>query len=392
MMKKKFETLAIRATLKASQYKEHSAPVYLTSSYAFDNAEEGAALFAGDKEGYMYSRVSNPNTDGFARKLALLEEAEAGVATATGMSAIFSVFGSLLKTGDHMLASKSIFGSSRHIIESILPEWGIHHDFIGVKDKEAWAKAFKLNTKLVFVETPANPSLDLIDITSIAELCHQNGAVLIVDNCFATPYLQQPIRLGADLVVHSATKFIDGQGRVMGGAILGSKKHIEICSNFIKKTGPSLSAFNAWVLEKSLETLAVRMDRHCSNAVSLARYLQGHPEIEKVAYPFLESSADFELAKRQMKQGGGLVGCFVRGGLSRGRAFLNALEMHSLTANLGDTRSIATHPASTTHSKLSQNQQLEIGITPNFLRFSVGLEHIEDIIADIEQALLKSKP
>ncbi len=247
------------------------------------------------------------------------------------------------------------------------------------------------NTKLVFIETPANPTLDLVDIQWLANLCHQYDALLIVDNCFATPYLQQPVTLGADIVVHSATKFLDGQGRVMGGAILSSKKIIEKCHLFIQKSGPTLSPFNSWVLSKSLETLAVRMDRHCDNALALATYLESHPEIEKVRYPFLPSFEQYELAKRQMKKGGGLVSCTLRGGVERGRKFLNALELHSLTANLGDTRSIATHPASTTHSKLTSEQQEEVGITPGLLRFSVGLEHIDDIISDIDQALTKSK-
>ncbi len=390
-MKKKFETLAIESRLSTSAFREQSPPIYMTSSYSFENAEARAALFSGDQEGYMYSRVSNPNTDDFATKLAVLEGAENGIATASGMSAIFAVFAALLKSGDHILASKSIFGSSRHVIEHILPQWNIGHTWVDIHDTKAWTEAFKMNPQLVFVETPSNPSLDLIDIDWLAQLCHENNALLVVDNTFATPYLQQPILLGADLVVHSATKYIDGQGRVLGGAICGSQKQLEKCLEFVRKTGPSQSPFNGWVLSKSLETLAVRMDRHCSNALQLATHLKSHKEIEKVAYPHLPNSSDYELARRQMRQGGGLVGCFVKGGLSRGRAFLNALQLHSLTANLGDTRSIATHPASTTHSKLDTKQQLEIGITPGFLRFSVGLEHIDDIIADIDQALFKTK-
>lgn len=389
-MKRKFETIAIRTQLEKSQFQEHSIPLYLTSSYAFQSAEEGANLFAGDSDGYMYSRVSNPNSDDFANKLAILEGAEAGIATASGMSAIFSTFAALLKSGDHIIASKSIFGSSHHVIENILPDWGIGHSFVNIKDKTAWMNAFKQNTKLVFVETPANPTLDLIDIQWLANLCSQHNALLVVDNCFTTPYLQQPLAHGADIVVHSATKFLDGQGRVMGGAILSSKRIIEKCHLFIQKSGPTLSPFNSWVLSKSLETLAVRMDRHCENALALATYLQSHPAIEQVRYPFLPSFDQYELAKRQMKKGGGLVSCIVRGGVVKGRIFLNTLRLHSLTANLGDTRSIATHPASTTHSKLSSKQQEEVGITPGLLRFSAGLEHIDDIIADIDQALKKS--
>lgn len=390
-MNRKFETIAIRTQLEKSQFKEHSIPMYLTSSYAFQSAEEGADLFSGDSDGYMYSRVSNPNSDDFSHKLAMLEDAESGIATASGMAAIFSVFAALLKSGDHIISSKSIFGSSHHVIENILPDWGIETSFAEIKDKSVWEKAFKKNTKLVFIETPANPTLDLIDIEWLASLCHEHDTLLVVDNCFATPYLQQPIKLGADIVVHSATKFLDGQGRVMGGAILSSHKIIEKCHLFIQKTGPTISPFNSWVLSKSLETLAVRMNRHCDNAIALAKFFESHPEIEQVRYPYLPSFDQYTLAQRQMKKGGGLVSCIVKGGVERGRKFLNALELHSLTANLGDTRSIATHPSSTTHSKLSPQQQQAVGITPGLLRFSAGLEHIDDIIADVELALEKSK-
>ena len=386
-MKQKFETLAIRAQAERSQHKEHTVPLYLTSSYVFEDVEQGAALFSGGHDGYMYSRVANPNTDEFANKLALLEGGEAGIATATGMSAVFSTFGALLKAGDHLVSSTSIFGSTRHVIEQILPGWDIGYSFVSLKDKEGWQKAFNKNTKLVYVETPANPTLDLVDIEWLAGLCHDHGALLIVDNCFATPYLQQPLQLGADIVLHSATKFLDGQGRVMGGAIVGSSEVIEKCSAFIQKTGPSLSPFNAWVLSKSLETLAVRMDRHCDNAMRLAEFLTDRKEVAKVVYPFLPGFEQYELARKQMKMGGGLVTCDLAGGLGAGKKFMNALKLHSLTANLGDTRSIATHPASTTHSKLTPEQQLQIGISPGLVRFSVGLENIEDILADVEQAL-----
>jgi len=390
-MKQKFETIAIRTQAKRSQNKEHSVPLYLTSSYAFDSAEEGAELFSGESDGYMYSRMSNPNSDEFAQKLTLLEGAEAGIAAATGMSAVFSTFGALLNAGDHVVSSNSIFGSSHHVIENILPKWDIEFTIVDIKDEKGWTNAFKANTKLVFVESPANPTLDLIDIEWLADLCRQNGALLIVDNCFATPYLQQPISLGADLVLHSATKFLDGQGRVLGGAIVGSTELIEKITGFVQKTGPTLSPFNSWVLSKSLETLAVRMDRHCENALKLAQYLETNPEVSDVTYPFLPTFPQFELAKKQMRQGGGLVTCKVNGGIERGRKFLNALELHSLTANLGDTRSIATHPASTTHSKLTPEQRVQVGITPGLVRFSAGLEHIDDIVADIEKALKATK-
>jgi O-succinylhomoserine sulfhydrylase len=390
-MKHKFETLAIRTQSERSQNKEHSVPLYLTSSYAFSSAEEGAALFSGEQEGHMYSRISNPNSDEFAQKLALLEGGETGIATASGMSAVFSTFGALLKSGDHVVASNSIFGSSHHVIENLLPNWDIQFTFVDILDEQGWINAFKPNTRLVFIETPANPTLDLIDIEWLADLCHKNGALLIVDNCFATPYLQQPLKFGADVVLHSATKFLDGQGRVLGGAIISSSEIIEKCAAFIQKTGPNLSPFNSWVLSKSLETLAVRMDRHCENAWKLAAYLESSLEVDDVVYPFLPSFKQFELATKQMKQGGGLVTCKVKGGVDRGRGFLNALKLHSLTANLGDTRSIATHPASTTHSKLTPEQQSQVGITPGLVRFSLGLEHTDDILEDIEQALENSK-
>ena len=388
-MKQKFETAAIRAQTVRSQYKEHSVPLYLTSSYIFENAEEGAALFAGEQQGYMYGRVADPNGDEFAAKLALLEGAEDAVATATGMAAVFSTFGSLLRSGDHLVASRSIFGSTRHVIENILPQWGIGYTLVDLMDTEAWEQAFTERTKMVFLETPANPTLDLANIEWLANVCHQNNALLVVDNCFATPYLQQPLTFGADLVLHSATKFLDGQGRVSGGAIAGSGELVGSCRAFIQKTGPTLSPFNAWVLSKSLETLAVRMDRHCENAQDLAEYLRNRKGIVKVIYPFLPEFNQYELAQKQMKKGGGLVTCTLEGGLDAGKKFLNAVRLHSLTANLGDTRSIATHPASTTHSKLSPEQQRQIGITPGLVRFSVGLEHIDDIISDIDQALKK---
>ncbi|MEN8248928.1 MAG: aminotransferase class I/II-fold pyridoxal phosphate-dependent enzyme [Bacteroidota bacterium] len=386
-----FETLAIRTQSERTHQKEHSVPLYLTSSFTFDNAEEGAGIFSEEIEGNLYSRFSNPNTDEFIEKLSMLEGAEAGVATATGMAAIYTVFAALLKAGDHIVASSAIFGSSKKVIDSVLPNHGIEFTFVDVDDNNSWQEAIQANTKLIFVETPSNPTLKIADLEFLNKLCVQNELIFVVDNCFATPYLQQPVKFGADLVVHSATKFIDGQGRVLGGAILGKEKYIEACYDFVRKTGASLSPFNAWVLSKSLETLAVRMDRHCSNAEKISQYLEAHEEVENVIYPHSSLHPQYELAKKQMRFGGGLVGCELKGGKERGARFLNALKIHSLTANLGDTRSIATHPASTTHSKLSEEEQLEVGITPGFIRFSVGLEHIDDLIEDIEQALKASK-
>ena len=391
MGKTHFETLAIRTQSERTHQKEHSVPLYLTSSFTFDSAEEGAGIFSEEIEGNLYSRFTNPNSDEFAQKLSLLEGAETGVATATGMAAIYTAFAALLKTGDHVVASSAIFGSSKKVIDGVLPNFGIEFTFVDVDDTEGWKKAIQPNTKLLFVETPSNPTLKIADLEFLSNLCVQNELIYMVDNCFATPYLQQPVQHGADLVLHSATKYIDGQGRVLGGAILGKKKYVDTCYDFVRKTGASLSPFNAWVLSKSLETLAVRMDRHCSNAEKIYQYLENHEEVEKVIYPHAPSHPQYELAKKQMKFGGGLVGCELKGGKERGARFLNALKIHSLTANLGDTRSIATHPASTTHSKLTEAEQLEVGITPGFIRFSVGLEHADDLINDIEQALKASK-
>ncbi len=385
-----FETDAIRIQTAKTEQKEHSVPLFLTSSFTFDNAEEGAALFANEKTGNIYSRFSNPNVDEFAHKIAHLEGAEMGIATATGMAAIFVSLAAHLKQGDHVVASKSLFGNTLHILNSILPEWGIETTFVSLCDRAGWEKAFRPQTKWALIETPSNPTLDIIDIEWLAGLTKSKNVGLMVDNCFCTPYLQKPLKWGADLVIHSATKWIDGQGRVMGGAIAGSEKLIKPCYDFIRRTGASLSPFNAWVLSKSLETLHVRMDRHCENAMALSNYLEGHSKIEKVIYPFLASYEHYETARKQMRQGGGIVTVILKGdNATSGVNFLNALEMFSLTANLGDSRSIATHPASTTHSKLSKEEQREVGISPGLIRFSVGLEHIEDIIADIEKGLSK---
>ena len=384
-----FETMAIRSQSERSHQREHSVPLYLTSSFVFDSAEMGAEIFKGEIEGNLYSRFSNPNTDEFVRKLCLLEGCERGVATASGMAAVYTSFAAHLKQGDHILASSAIFGNSNYIITQILPKMGVEYTLVDVEDNQAWESAVKPNTKLLYVESPANPTLKIADLAFLGRLCKANNILYAVDNCFATPYLQKPAQFGADLIIHSATKFIDGQGRVLGGAIVGSDAVIEKCYGFIRRTGASLSPFNAWVLSKSLETLAVRMDRHCSNASKLAEFLDGHSAISQVHYPFSPNNPRLELAKKQMHQGGGLVGCELKGNLGQCQDFLNALQIHSLTANLGDCRSIATHPASTTHSKMSPEEQLAVGITPGFIRFSTGLEHIDDLLADIDHALKK---
>ena len=386
-----FETLAIRTQIEQTAQKEHATPLYLTSSFTFESAEHGAQLFNNEVEGNLYSRFSNPNTDEFIDKLCLLEGCHSGVATASGMAAVYSSMAAILKQGDHIISSGAIFGNSRYVLTNILPNMGIEYTFVDVDDNEAYEKAIRPNTKMIYVETPSNPTLKSANLTYLGNLCESHGIIFSVDNCFATPYLQQPVKYKADLVIHSATKYIDGQGRVLGGAILGREEHVKSCYDFIRRTGASLSPFNAWVLSKSLETLAVRMDRHCENAGKLAQYLVDHEAVDEVIYPHHKSYKQYDLAKKQMSQGGGLVGCVIKGGVERGSKFLNALKMLSLTANLGDTRSIATHPASTTHSKMSKEDQLSVGITEGFLRFSVGLEHINDIIKDIDHALSKSK-
>ncbi len=386
-----FETQAIRLQSERTHQKEHAVPLYLTSSFTFDSAEEGAAIFSGEQEGNLYSRFSNPNTDEFIQKMCALEKCEAGIATASGMAAVFTSLAATLKSGDHVIAASAIFGNSRYILSQILPGYGIECTFVEVDTNEAWEKAVQPNTKLLFVETPSNPTLKIADLKFLGDLCEQHKLIFAVDNCFATPYIQTPVDFKAHLVIHSATKYIDGQGRVLGGCIVGTEEHLKKCYDFIRRTGASLSPFNAWILSKSLETLALRMERHSSNAEKVNEYLKQHDEINYTIYPLDKDSENYELAKSQMKLGGGLVGCEVEGGKQRGAKFLNSLKMLSLTANLGDSRTIATHPASTTHSKLPENEQLEVGITQGFIRFSVGLEHVEDIIKDIDQALEASK-
>ncbi len=386
-MEKHFETQAIRTQVNRSGENEHSVPVYLTSSFMFDDAEHMRATFADENEDNIYSRFTNPNVNEFAEKLTMLEGAEAGFATASGMSAIFASFMALLKSGDHLLACSAIFGSTRTIIAKYLPKWGISYTYVDAAKPETWEAAIQPNTKMIFVETPSNPGLDIIDLEWLGKLANKHKVILNVDNCFATPYLQLPIKWGAHLVTHSATKYIDGQGRVLGGAVVGKKELVKEVFLFCRSTGPALSAFNAWVLSKSMETLAVRMDRHAENALRLAQFLEKHKAVESVKYPFLASHPQYAIAKKQMRSGGGLVSFTLKGGLNSGRKFLDGLKLSSLTANLGDTRTIATHPASTTHAKLTEEERLEVGITPGLVRISVGLEHIDDILADVEQAL-----
>ncbi|MGB0523404.1 MAG: trans-sulfuration enzyme family protein [Flammeovirgaceae bacterium] len=386
-----FETKAIRLQTERSQHREHSVPLFNTSSFVFEDAEQMRAMFADEIEGNIYSRFSNPNCIELEQKIAALEGTDTAISTATGMSAIYSSMAGLLQSGDHILASSALFGSSFQILTTILPKFGITHTFADTKKTDEWESLIQPNTKMLFIETPSNPGLDIVDLEWTGQLAKKHGLIFNVDNCFATPYLQNPAKYGADLVTHSATKFIDGQGRVLGGIIAGKANLIDQIRKFNRQTGPSLSPFNAWILSKSLETLAVRMDKHCSNALALAQHLTGHEAISKVNYPFLETHLGHEIAKKQMRMGGGIVTFELKDGLERGKNFLNALKLISLSANLGDTRSIATHPASTTHSKLAEEDRLAVGITNGLVRISVGLEHIDDIVADIAQALAISK-
>lgn len=390
-MSQKPETQAIRIQTPKTAQKEHATPVFLTSSFTYANAEEMAAAFADDSlDINIYSRFSNPTVDEFIAKIAALEGAEDGIATGTGMAAIFSTFMTFLSAGDHIVSASAVFGSTHTILTKYLPKWGIEHSYFDMNKPESIAGLIRKNTKLLYLETPSNPGLDIIDLAYVASLCRQHGILFVVDNCFATPAVQQPIKFGADLVLHSATKFIDGQGRVLGGVVVGRKELVQPLYLFVRNTGPSLSPFNAWVLTKSLETLFVRMDRHAENALRLARSLEDHPKVSQVRYPFLETHPQYAIATKQMANGGGIVTFDIKGGMDAGRKFLNALQMISVTNNLGDSRTIASHPASTTHSKLTEEERKAVGITPGLIRISVGLEHSDDILQDIRQALDKS--
>lgn len=382
-------TEAIRIQTARTNEMEHASPMFLTSSFCFDNAEDMRAAFADESDDNIYSRFSNPTVQEFTDRMVALEGAEAGYATASGMSAVFASFMALLKKGDHLLVCDSIFGSTQTVIKKYLPNYGIEYTYVSADKMDEWEAAIRPNTKMIFLETPTNPGLALIDLEFVNAIAKKHGLLLNVDNCFATPVCQQPVALGADLVIHSATKWIDGQGRVLGGVIVGKKELINDIYLFCRSTGPAMSPFNAWVLSKSLETLDVRMERHASNALTIAKKLEGHAAIEWLKYPYLPSHPQHQIALKQMKNGGGIV-CFnLKGGIESGRNFLNSLKMLSLTANLGDTRSIASHPASTTHAKLTEQERLATSITPGLIRISVGLEHVDDILEDILQALDK---
>jgi len=385
--KKKFETVAIRTQTERTQFSEHSTPLYLTSSFVFDDAEDMRASFAEEKERNLYSRFTNPNTTEFVDKIVAMEGAEAGYAFATGMSSIFSTFAALLNAGDHVVSCRSVFGSTHTMFTKFLPKWNIETSYFKVNEVALLESLIQPNTKIIYIETPTNPGVDILDLELIGKIAKKHNLIYIVDNCFATPYIQQPIKFGADLVIHSATKLIDGQGRVLGGITVGSKELMRKIYLFARNTGPAMSPFNAWVLSKSLETLSIRVDRHCENALKVATFLEANKNVTFVKYPFLKSHPQYEIAKKQMKLGGNIVVFEIEGGIAAGCAFLDKIKMCSLSANLGDTRTIVTHPSSTTHGRLSEKDRLEVGITDGLVRISVGLEDVEDIIADIHQAL-----
>jgi O-succinylhomoserine sulfhydrylase len=386
-MSKHFETAAIRNQIERTQFSEHSTPLYLTSSFVFDDAEEMRASFAEEKERNLYSRFTNPNTTEFVDKIVTMEGAEDGYAFATGMSAIFSTFAALLNAGDHVVSCRSVFGSTHSMFTKFLPKWNIETSYFKVNEVDLLEGLIQSNTKILYIETPTNPAVDILELELIGKIAKKHHLIFIVDNCFATPYVQQPIKFGADLVIHSATKLIDGQGRVLGGVTVGNKELMREIYLFARNSGPAMSPFNAWVLSKSLETLAIRVEKHAENAIKVAEFLETQESVDLVKYPFLKSHPQYAIAKRQMKLGGNVVAFEIKGGIEAGRIFLDNIKMCSLSANLGDTRTIVTHPSSTTHGKLSEGERLAVGITDGLVRVSVGLENVLDIIEDLEQAL-----
>ena len=382
-----FETLAIRTQIERTQYLEHSVPLYLSSSFVFEDAEDMRASFTEEKDRNIYSRFSNPNTTQFVEKICKMEGAEAGYAFSTGMAAVYSTFSALLSAGDHIVSAGSVFGSTHALFTTYFPKWNIETSYFDINKPETIESFIKPNTKILYAESPTNPAVDIIDLQLLGDIAKKHNLILIIDNCFATPYIQNPIQFGAHLVVHSATKLIDGQGRVLGGVTVGSEDLIRKIYLFARNTGPAMSPFNAWILSKSLETLAVRVEKHCENAFNVAEFLEKHANVNSVKYPFLKSHPQYEIAKKQMRLGGNIVAFEIKGGIEAGRAFLDKIKVCSLSANLGDTRTIVTHPASTTHSKLSVEERLAVSITDGLVRVSVGLETVKDIIADLEQAL-----
>lgn len=386
-MNQRFETKAIRNQLERSQYLEHTTPLYLTSSFIFDDAEDMRASFAEEKQRNIYSRFSNPNTTEFIDKICAMEEAEDGVAFASGMAAIYATFAALLESGDHVVSARAVFGSTHALFTKYFPKWQIETTYFDIAKPETLVACIRPNTKIIYAETPTNPGVAVLDLEYLNRIAKQHKVLLIIDNCFATPYIQQPIKFGADLVIHSATKLLDGQGRVLGGVTVGKKELIREIYLFSRNTGSALSPFNAWILSKSLETLAIRVERHAENAMKIAEKLTEHDAVNNVKYPFLPSHPQYAIAKKQMRLGGNIISFELKGGLEKGQRFLNKIQMCSLSANLGDSRTIVTHPASTTHSKLSEEDRIAVGISDGLVRLSVGLEHVDDIWFDLQNAL-----
>ncbi len=381
------QSKVIRTQTERSQHKEHSTPLFLTSSFVFDSAEDLKAAFDETDDAFIYSRYSNPNTNEFIDKVCMLEGAEAGFATASGMSAVFASLMTFLSSGDHVLSCASIFGATHTILHKYFPKWGISYSYFDANKPEEAERLVTPKTKILFLETPTNPAIEVIDLEWAGKFAKKHNLLLLVDNCFATPILQRPIEYGAHLSIHSATKYMDGQGRVLGGIVVGKKELIKEIYLFSRVSGPSLSPFNAWVLSKSLETLSLRVERHCENALYVAEKLEGNKSLDFVRYPFLKSHPHFAIAKKQMSAGGGIVTFSLKGGYKAGSKFMNKLKMIKISPNLGDSRSIATHPASSTHCKLSEEERMKVGITPGLIRISVGLENKDDILEDILQAL-----
>ena len=381
------ETLAVRAGQERSQFGEHSEALYLTSSFVFKSAAQAAKRFSGEEEGNVYARFSNPTVTMFEERLAALEGAEDCVATASGMSAIMAVVLAHLKNGDHIVASNGLFGATVQLFSNILARTGITTTFVPQTDSAAWAAAICPETKLFFLETPSNPLTEIADISALTAIAHAKGILVVVDNCFCTPILQRPLELGADLVVHSATKFLDGQGRVLGGAVCGPKKLTEEVFKYLRTAGPTLSAFNAWVLLKGLETLKLRVEAQSANAAQLAAWLEAHPKVARVFYPGLPSHPQYELAQRQQKSGGAIVAFEVKGAREQAWQVVDNCQLLSITANLGDTKTTITHPASTTHGRITPEARAAAGISEGLLRIAVGLEAVVDLQADLERGL-----
>lgn len=377
------QTRAIRGQTERSHNREHSTPLYLTSSFTFDSTEDMAATFAGEREGIIYSRYNNPSVDELIGKACALEGTEAGFATASGMAAVFASLAALVKQGDHIVATRALFGSTHQLLTNFLPRWGVTFTYVEPEQPETWAAAVQENTVLFCTETPSNPGLKLVDLEAAGKLCKAHGLLFVVDNCFATPVIQRPAEFGADLITHSVTKWMDGQGRVLGGLLLGTQEVMDRVIAFCRHTGPAMSPFNAWTVSKSLETLHLRMDAHCRSALALAEWLGQQEGVATVHYPFLESHPQHELARRQMSAGGGLVSFELKGGIAAAQKLLNSAKLCTRSSNLGDTRTILTHPATTTHSKLTPEERAMVGISDGLVRMSVGLEAIVDLQNDL---------